>query len=116
MKPRSSLREFQAMNQLVRFFEIHTNWRSAIIAAYAMAIFGIAHKSVTFDEIGHLAGGYAIWQKGDFRLVPDNGNLSQRLQRCRHVAQRPPSERESGRVASLKCLYYRGSILFPVWQ
>lgn len=66
------------MNRLERFFKSPYLAGFLLLAAYAMAMVGVAHKSVTFDEIGHLAGGYGIWLKDDFRLVPDNGNLSQR--------------------------------------
>jgi hypothetical protein len=38
----------------------------------------VAHKSPTFDELAHLTGGYGIWLKNDYRLLPDNGSLSQR--------------------------------------
>lgn len=33
----------------------------------------------TFDEPAHLLGGQSYWERGDFRLQPENGNLSQRL-------------------------------------
>ncbi|PAW79406.1 MAG: hypothetical protein B9S32_02365 [Verrucomicrobia bacterium Tous-C9LFEB] len=66
------------MNRLERFFKSPYLAGFLLLAAYAMAMFGVSHKSVTFDEIGHLAGGYGIWLKDDYRLVPDNGNLSQR--------------------------------------
>ncbi|MBA4015738.1 MAG: hypothetical protein C0483_00975 [Pirellula sp.] len=38
----------------------------------------VARKSVTFDEVLHLASGYAYWEFGDFRLQPTNGNFPQR--------------------------------------
>ena len=49
-----------------------------LLAAYLLAVTGVAHKSPTFDELAHLTGGYGIWLKNDYRLFPDNGNLSQR--------------------------------------
>jgi hypothetical protein len=49
-----------------------------LLAAYLLAVTGVAHKSPTFDELAHLTGGYGIWLKNDYRLLPDNGNLSQR--------------------------------------
>jgi 4-amino-4-deoxy-L-arabinose transferase-like glycosyltransferase len=49
-----------------------------IVAAYIMAVSAVADKSPTFDEVTHLTGGYGIWLKDDYRLLPDNGNLSQR--------------------------------------
>lgn len=56
-------------------------WLAAVIIllAYLMSVTAIAQKSITFDELGHLAGGHLMWAKGDFRTVPHNGNLPQRL-------------------------------------
>jgi hypothetical protein len=34
-------------------------------------------KSVTYDEIAHLTGGYSYWHTGDYRLYPENGMLPQ---------------------------------------
>lgn len=66
------------MSRLERF--LFSPWFAAalLIFSYVMAVTALKHKSVTFDEIGHLTGGYSIWWKNDYRLVPDNGNLSQR--------------------------------------
>lgn len=36
-------------------------------------------KSVTTDELAHIAGGYSYWHFDDYRLQPENGNLPQRL-------------------------------------
>lgn len=66
------------MSRLERFLQSPYLAGLLLVLAYMMALNGVAYKTVTFDEVGHLAGGYSIWQKGDYRLVPDNGNLSQR--------------------------------------
>ena len=51
----------------------------AMLAWYfASSISAVATKSVTFDEMLHLTGGYSYWKFGDFRLQPENGNLPQR--------------------------------------
>lgn len=44
----------------------------------ALGNWAAARKSVTFDEVLHLASGYAYWEFGDFRVQPTNGNLPQR--------------------------------------
>jgi hypothetical protein len=44
----------------------------------AMAITATDEESPTFDEPVHLTAGYSYWLKNDFRLDPENGNLSQR--------------------------------------
>ena len=49
-----------------------------LLAAYLLAVRGVAHKSPTFDELNHLTGGYGIWLKNDYRLSPMTGNLAQR--------------------------------------
>jgi hypothetical protein len=43
-----------------------------------MAITATEEESPTFDEPVHLTAGYSYWLKNDFRLDPENGNLSQR--------------------------------------
>src|SRR5438094_241796 len=43
-----------------------------------MAVSSVGQKSTTFDELAHLTAGYSYWLTGDFRLQPENGNLSQR--------------------------------------
>jgi hypothetical protein len=37
-------------------------------------------KSVTFDEVAHLTGGYSYWSFNDYRLHGENGNLPQRFE------------------------------------
>ncbi len=44
-----------------------------------LAVTATADKSMTSDEIAHLAAGHAYNTLGDFRLQPENGNLPQRL-------------------------------------
>lgn len=45
---------------------------------YLMAVTGVLHKSMTFDEVAHVTAGYSYNALGDFRLQPENGNLPQR--------------------------------------
>lgn len=45
---------------------------------WCMAVSAQLEKSATFDETAHLTGGYSYWVTQDFRLQPENGNLSQR--------------------------------------
>lgn len=44
-----------------------------------MALFGVAHDSGTYDEFVHVTAGYSYWAFNDYRLNPENGNLSQRI-------------------------------------
>lgn len=58
--------------------------RLAAVAAllalyYVMALSAAAQKSMTFDELAHLTGGYTYWAFNDYRLHPENGNWPQRL-------------------------------------
>lgn len=46
---------------------------------YAMALSAASQKSMTFDEMAHLTGGYTYWKLGDYRLHGENGNWPQRL-------------------------------------
>jgi hypothetical protein len=46
---------------------------------YVMALSAAAQKSMTFDEMAHLTGGYTYWAFDDYRLHPENGNWPQRL-------------------------------------
>lgn len=45
----------------------------------ALALWAVAGKSVTADEILHVTGGYLYHKYGDYRIQPENGNLPQRL-------------------------------------
>src|SRR6185503_19629160 len=38
----------------------------------------VRHKSITFDELGHLTGGMSAWATSDYRLFPQDGQLVQR--------------------------------------
>ena len=49
-----------------------------LVVHFALALNSIRNKSVTFDEILHLTGGYSYWLTNDFRLHPQNGILPQR--------------------------------------
>jgi hypothetical protein len=58
--------------------------RSAAVAGllavhYLLATSAASQKSMTFDEMAHLTGGYTYWAYDDYRLHPENGNLPQRL-------------------------------------
>jgi hypothetical protein len=56
-------------------------WLFAIFVAglhMFMAIRAVNTKSPTFDEPQHLAAGFSYWLRNDFRLDPENGNLSAR--------------------------------------
>src|SRR6478672_5956649 len=46
---------------------------------YVMALTAAGQKSMTFDEMAHLTGGYTYWAFNDYRLHPENGNWPQRL-------------------------------------
>jgi hypothetical protein len=53
---------------------------AALLALYyTLALSAAAHKSMTFDEMAHLTGGYSYWAFNDYRLHPENGNWPQRL-------------------------------------
>lgn len=53
---------------------------AGLLALYGvMAISAAAQKSMTFDEMAHLTGGYTYWAFNDYRLHPENGNWPQRL-------------------------------------
>jgi hypothetical protein len=53
---------------------------SALLALYYfMALSAASQKSMTFDEMAHLTGGYTYWAFNDYRLHPENGNWPQRL-------------------------------------
>lgn len=66
------------MNRLGRF--LISPWAAAILLllGYILALTALSYKSATFDETAHITGGYAMWLKNDYRLVPHNGNLYQR--------------------------------------
>lgn len=49
-----------------------------LVLHFALAIASSARKSMTHDEIVHMAGGVSYWLFDDYRLHPENGNLPQR--------------------------------------
>ena len=61
-----------------------------LLAAYlGMALSASRSKSVAFDELVHLFGGYSYWKTGDFRFVPENGNFPQRWAALPFLFSRP---------------------------
>ncbi|MFB3892154.1 MAG: ArnT family glycosyltransferase [Phycisphaerae bacterium] len=50
-----------------------------LVAGWLLSFSALLEKSPTFDEMGHLMGGYTYWQFGDWRMVTSNGMLPQRL-------------------------------------
>jgi hypothetical protein len=57
-----------------------TGWPLVVVLLathWVMAVTAVAHKSTTFDELAHLAGGYSYLVTGDYRLNPENGFLPQ---------------------------------------
>ena len=46
---------------------------------WVMAVTAASDKSVAYDEVVHLTGGYIYWLRSDFRLDPMSGMLPQRL-------------------------------------
>ena len=76
--------------------------RKAAVAAllalyYVMALSAASQKSMTFDEMAHLTGGYTYWAFNDYRLHPENGNWPQRLGRSRPSWAAPRSRRSISR-------------------
>lgn len=69
-------------------------------------------KSPTADEVAHLLAGQVYWEHGDYRLQPENGNLTQRWEGLpAALAGRtlPPAESEAWRnsdVWTLGDLYF----------
>jgi hypothetical protein len=45
---------------------------------YTLAVVSTLDKSPAYDETAHLTAGYSYWKFNDYRLQPENGNLSQR--------------------------------------
>jgi hypothetical protein len=54
----------------------------AVVALLAWYFFSsvsaVADKSMTFDEMLEVTAGYSSWKLGDFRVMPENGTLTQR--------------------------------------
>jgi 4-amino-4-deoxy-L-arabinose transferase-like glycosyltransferase len=62
---------------------------AAVLAVSAMLnVSAGREKSVTFDEVAHLTGGYSYWTLNDYRLHGENGNLPQRLEALPLLASR----------------------------
>ncbi|HEY1110970.1 MAG TPA: glycosyltransferase family 39 protein, partial [Opitutaceae bacterium] len=55
-------------------------WVAALLLAsfYGLILLSLREKSATFDEPGHAAAGYSYWKAHDYRLDPENGNLTKR--------------------------------------
>lgn len=49
-----------------------------LVLFWWMSVSAKVDVSVTYDELPHLTGGYSYWVTNDYRLQPENGNLSQR--------------------------------------
>ena len=49
------------------------------ITHVALAIAATRSKSIAYDELLHITGGVTAWQRHDYRLLPANGNLPQRV-------------------------------------
>ncbi len=64
--------------------ERHPRWLvaagvAALLALHAgLALWAASGESVTADEILHVTGGYFYNRYGDYRIQPENGNLTQR--------------------------------------
>ncbi len=75
-----------------------------LVTYFLLAISAAATKSATFDEQFHLTSGYAYWTLGDFRMQPENGNLTQRWEALPLVFggyKFPSLEQEAWRRSSL---------------
>ncbi|HVT73985.1 MAG TPA: glycosyltransferase family 39 protein [Lacunisphaera sp.] len=53
---------------------------AAILLAlhFTLAVGSKRHESTTADELIHVTAGYSYWKNNDYRLHPENGNLTQR--------------------------------------
>ena len=79
--PVSTKRPIAKVPQTLRVrLERRSVWLVVLLLGLHIALgnWAAARKSVTFDEVLHLASGYAYWEFGDFRVQPTNGNLPQR--------------------------------------
>ena len=75
---------------------------------YVMAVSAAAQKSMTFDEMAHLTGGYSYWALDDYRLHPENGNCPQRLGgTAGGVQRRDVSPADAARVDEIRRLRAR---------
>ncbi len=81
----------------------------SVIAHLALGLGAMRQKSITTDELFHLAGGYCFNALGDFRIHPDNGILPQRLHALPAVvlgARPPPLDTEAWRTADATVVGY----------
>jgi hypothetical protein len=46
-----------------------------LLVQVTLAISSVINKSSTFDEMAHITKGLSIWERGDFRLVPEHPPL-----------------------------------------
>jgi Dolichyl-phosphate-mannose-protein mannosyltransferase len=53
---------------------------AVLVVSAALNLSAGREKSVTFDEVAHLTGGYSYWTLNDYRMHGENGNLPQRLE------------------------------------
>jgi hypothetical protein len=51
---------------------------SVLVVFYAAMLASVRDKSATMDEFRHATAGYTYWKFNDYRLDPENGNLSKR--------------------------------------
>ena len=64
---------------------------AALLALHAaLALWAVAGKSTTADELIHVTGGYAYWHLDDYRLHPENGILPQRWAALPAALRSPP--------------------------
>lgn len=70
---------------------------AALLLAHAsLALWAVAQKSVTADELLHLTAGYSYWHLDDYRLHPENGILPQRWAAIPAALARPPFPKLEG--------------------
>jgi hypothetical protein len=50
-----------------------------LLTVYAFSWLGVRNKSATVDEVAHILAGHSYWTLNDFRLVPESGNLPNRV-------------------------------------
>jgi len=82
---------------------------AAVAVHLALGLGAVRQKSITTDELFHLAGGYCFNALGDFRIHPDNGVLPQRLHALPAVllgAHPPPLDTEAWRTADATVVGY----------
>jgi hypothetical protein len=87
-----------------------------------LATTATVEKSMTSDEIAHLAAGETYNSRGDFRLQPENGNLPQRLAGLpMAVAEvpHPPANSHAWQAADIwnygHALFYEQPVLVDQW-